>query len=587
MPLVRTVLPFVPLKFPSQKQKTINKKKTQTQKSTKTQRKKRKEKKKRENPSSKRNDCTSREFKRRAWPRTPAPEGAEGRKSGCLPASQLRVGPAHPRGPSVGRWGLQVLGHPPGTLDPRTNTGAAKASLLQDGHYQRAVARAQRGPRGGRPAPGPQAAQPSFAGGRARCWGRLPAGPAVLGARGSGRCLSGPRGGHRRPPPPAPGACRGAGGLPGALPPRGATSVGAGRRRGAPTPAWDPGAAAPRPKRQPALALGRERRRPRAAGRGDPQGSGRLRRRRPKARAGGSRGRRGSDGACPRRSRRTCGAGGEARGPSPCKAARSRPAPAAAASRAPPQPRTPRAASPFRARHAAAILFTSRPRPAPPRRRTPAAGPTPPAADVPARWLSRKAPPRDPTRRRCRLGRLDPGRRPSGDWFALGPAPGVATAGLIGPPRRPSRGGGVWREAGAGRRARGVDLGGARGWGRSRERQRPPGNGCGAGGALVGRGTRLGAPQPRPPSRRGQGSKRSPRPRAPASLHGGVVSSTPALGVEMTSKINGSQRSPERPIPGHECEGLTKPGSPAPVPRVTFLLRNSVTILPEQTAGLV
>lgn len=46
------------------------------------------------------------------------------------------------------------------------------------------------------------------------------------------------------------------------------------------------------------------------------------------------------------------------------------------------------------------------------------------------------------------------------------PPRGVATSWLIGRQRRPSRGGGGWREAGAGRRTRGADLGGARGWGR-------------------------------------------------------------------------------------------------------------------------
>lgn len=101
----------------------------------------------------------------------------------------------------------------------------------------------------------------------------------------------------------------------------------------------------------------------------------------------------------------------------------------------PPLPPTPplqslahRAASPFRARHAAAILFTSRPRPAPPRRRTPVAEPIPHAADAPARWLSLLSPSLCPPHSGCRLGRLDPGGRPSWDWLAPGPAPRVETA---------------------------------------------------------------------------------------------------------------------------------------------------------------
>lgn len=280
---------------------------------------------------------------------------------------------------------------------------------------------------------------------------------AVPGAPDAGRCLSGPSGVRLRPARCAlagPGRASGVQGSAGG--PRAAGSnfrrlrPALGRPytgRGPPSGRAGP-AGAPRPQRQPALAL---RRRPRGSGRGGRAG---LRAAEAAQAAGPGPGVPEAAGARAARPPAAAAArveqAGRRAGPAHARRPRSG-RPAAAAARPPPHSRAPRAASPFRARHAAAILFTSRPRPAPPRRRTHAAGPAPRGADVPARWLSRQAPPPKPAPPPPPIGPFGPGRGPERGLVGVRPRPRGGYGSFIGPRRRPSRGGG-------GKRARGGEA---------------------------------------------------------------------------------------------------------------------------------
>lgn len=203
-----------------------------------------------------------------------------------------------------------------------------------------------------------RAGQVSFAGSRARSSGAF---PAVWGARDAGRCVSGARG--------APSSSS-------------SSSASSRQRRGCPGPAGckEQGSSKPAVARAPAHRPGTPSDRAGPAG-ASPQTAARARSppERRRSRTAGRAGLRAAEAAqaagpgpgfpelpgpgrrVSRRGRRARGAGGAARGPSPCKAAA---LPAGARRRyrrAPPQSRAPRASSPFRARYAAAILFTSSP----------------------------------------------------------------------------------------------------------------------------------------------------------------------------------------------------------------------------------
>lgn len=160
----------------------------------------------------------------------------------------------------------------------------------------------------------------------------------------------------------------------------------------------------------------------------------------------------------------------EGRGGAPAHARRPRCHPAPPPPARPPHLRAPRAASRFRTRHAAAILFTSRPRPEPPRRR----GPAPRDADVPARWPGRHSPPRPApavywavwTRAGGRAGIGSRSAPPQGwillaHWSAEAPPPwGGAGSGRgeVRLRRRPRRGLGLWLEVGGAKRLPGTSV---------------------------------------------------------------------------------------------------------------------------------
>lgn len=217
-------------------------------------------------------------------------------------------------------------------------------------------------PRGGRPAPGPPKLDR-----RASLGTRASRGsPAVLGVPRSGRSLYGSVR-YRRPRA----RVGWSGGRPGAA--RGPPGTGSNFRRirpGTPERLRGPGERSPpqtaacarSPPRTPsAAALGARGPHEAPGGR---EGAGR------RPRAGGSRGRRGPGGVSPAAAAARVEQAGRRGGPAHAKRLRCRPAPPPLQPAPPPHSRAPRSASPFRARHAVAILFTSRPRPEPPRRRT-------------------------------------------------------------------------------------------------------------------------------------------------------------------------------------------------------------------------
>lgn len=300
----------------------------------------------------------------------------------------------------------------------------------------------------------PRAGQASFAGDPARCSGAAPAGPAGWGARDAGRCVSGahgeplfgPAGSLQRRDCPGPAGRR-------ERPPsESAAARASAHRPGTPSGRAGPEGAAPQTAARARSAP--ELRRPRNAGRVE------LRAAEAAQAAGAGPGflrPPGSGWPVPRRGRRARGAGGAARGPSPCKAAALPAGARRRCRRAPPHSRAPRAASPFRALHAAAILFIS----SPSLRRRAAARP------------SRTRPSR---RRRARPLAELPGLDPRGAprrrsywavWIRAGARAGIGSRwappqGWIQfvhwPEEAPVTARG--RKAGAGKRNPGVDLGG-------------------------------------------------------------------------------------------------------------------------------
>lgn len=309
-----------------------------------------------------------------------------------------------------------MLGSSSRDLDPRTNTDAGRAESsapsITSGPW-RAPGAPRRPALGSRSWAGELCREARLARGRSRRLGRLRRQQVrILSARGTfvqlGR-LSAPE-------------------LPGARRLQRVRLVRTSRRSGARTPARDtkrPRGPGGRPalKRQPSIALLR----PNAVGRGQwgARGSGQPRRRRPQAPDRGSRlpgpGRR-ARAAAAARVEQAGRRGGPAHARRPllpagarCRYRR------ALLSRGRPGP------PPFRARHAAAILFTLLPRPAPPLRRTPAAGPPPRRRRARPRWPNLPAPPPQRTLPPPPIGPFDPAA-PERIGSPFGPVPGVVTA---------------------------------------------------------------------------------------------------------------------------------------------------------------
>lgn len=352
-----------------------------------------------------------------------------------------------------------MLGHPPGTSGPRTSVNTAKRGLLRAAHptgWVRDVA-APRDPhtwraqlRWGclRRRPGP-AACPSRKRSAADYRADLPGG---ADSRRPGRAFGGV-GASGQPPAAANSSAQGWS-LPGAregphwAPPEPTRDPRGGRRGQAGAPSPQTSARARAPPRVPSASGLRG-----GAAAGSPRGPGRPKRHRPQAPGRGV-----PEGAGPRaarpprRGRRACGGGGAARGAQPIQGRGSKFHRPRSLRRPAPHSRALRAASPFRARYAAAILFTSLPLPAPPR--TPHAWPqdTPPREDdVSTRWLNLQSPPPLPAPPPLRIGAFGPGRAPERGLVGALPRPRGGYGPLIGPWRRPS-----W--AGGGKQAYGVEA---------------------------------------------------------------------------------------------------------------------------------
>lgn len=311
-------------------------------------------------------------------------------------------------GPGEAGRGFSVLGHPPGTSGPRTSVNTAKRGLLRAAHPTGGVrdVAAPRDPhtwraqlRWGclRRRPGP-AACPSRKRSAADYRADLPGG---ADSRRPGRAFGGV-GASGQPPAAANSSAQGWS-LPGAregphwAPPEPTRDPRGGRRGQAGAPSPQTSARARAPPRVPSASGLRG-----GAAAGAPRGPGRPKRHRPQAPGRGV-----PEGAGPRaarpprRGRRACGGGGAARGAQPIQGRGSKFHRPRSLRRPAPHSRALRAASPFRARYAAAILFTSLPLPAPPR--TPHAWPqdTPPREDdVSTRWLNLQSPPPCPPHRR-------------------------------------------------------------------------------------------------------------------------------------------------------------------------------------------